>query len=464
MKIKLVFILCLTAIPAFIPLSAQETGNEESIENLFNQESSRDVGDQDIDRLQNSRRSFLPDINAAVDIVGRWDKEKNRDQIDRGRILIKDPEEAMAEKIEEWETPPVHATENKAVIRGAEIGFAGDIDQIGRGVVTLGVHEDEGETVMDLEEAFFLFPVTPIPRTSFKLGKFFYDAGRINRIHPHDWNFTDAPAVHRELLSDKNAGDVGIEASFLFPWSFWQELTVGVFNGHSVGHPPHQHEEEKEDSEEWIALENTLREELGLPLREPEVEMHDEEADSLQTRQNPLITVHLKQFFSFGKNWGTQFGFTYMRWHPGSEKHKVTHQSGIDFAVRWNRGRLRSFIWQSEIWYRETRDKAEHPWEEADPVETRAGAYTLFEYQFHQNWSAGIRFDGYHNPNYRGESGYFVSDAETEAQVLITWKPSEFSKFRFTGGQKRRYLYNDIDNTMSLQAVFIIGSHPQHQY
>ena len=458
-KFIIIFITS-TLLPSFI--FSQNTDN--SINEIFEKESGT-VSPNKTDNIpaQNSifNRSVTFDIMAAVDMVGSWDKEKNRDTADRGRLLVKDPEIAMEEKKNEWETEPVHATDNKATIRSGELGFYADIDQLARGIVTIGMHEEDGKAEVDLEEAYFLFPVTPVPGTSLKLGKFFYDAGRINTIHRHDWSFTEAPLVHRELFSEENAGDVGAELSILFPWPFWQELTIGVFNGQALGHKDHDHDDE--ESEDMIALENQLRLELGLPPRETPAE-EDEESHSLETRQNPLVTVHLKQFFQIGENWGTQFGFSYMRWHPDSEANKKTEQSGIDFVLKWNRGRFKSFQWLTEIWYRETRAKGEHPWEYPDPIETRAGAYTLIEYSFHQNWSAALRFDGYHNPNYRGESGYMVSDATTESQFIVSWKPSEFSRFRFTASQKRRYLYNDIDNTISAQAVFIIGKHPEHVY
>ncbi len=369
-----------------------------------------------------TKRAYKLDMLVAADLVGKWDQEK------------------------------VPTTNRQFRPREVEIGFFASIDHLGEGTLMAAAHNENGEVFFELHEAFFQFNRTFIPNTSIKLGHFFYDVGRLNGIHRHDWSFTQAPVVHEELLDEEAVSDAGIEFKILMPWDFWQELVIGVFNGSFFGHT---HSE-------------------GL------------------TKANPLYTLHLKQFFPFWKTWGTQFGFSYLRWHPTENKRRVTHQSGIDLLVKWKKGKLRSFQWLSEVWYRETRqtrrDILENP---APPVETRVGAYTFLEYQFHKEWYAGVRFDYFTDPNFRGTFGYTIPNGTEAQSFMITWRPSEFAYYRVTLENKvdlsedtnpiadfilnSRTQQSIVSNLLQkkngkstlqlyFQADFILGMHPPHVY
>lgn len=383
--------------------------------------------------VDRNQRGYHLDTMAAVDLVGSWDQE----------------------------TPS--ATRNQFIARELEFGFFAAIDQLAEGTFYAAAHYENGEMFFEVHEAYLEFPTTFIPNTSLKLGRFFFDVGRLNTIHRHDWDFTNAPVVHRELIDTEGAEDTGIEFSILMPWNFWQELSIGVFNGKTFGHS------------------------------------HTEGPD----KANPLYTSHLKQFFYLGNNWGTQFGFSYLRWHPDTNKYRQRHQSGLDFLVKWQRGNQRSFQWMSEIWYRETRTKSGEPWEPAPaPVETRTGLYSFLEYQFHQNWYVGYRYDFFHNPNRRFRPFEPIdreidemnedlvkiddslaidrpfgldpeiedalserrSDGVIEHSVQLTYRPSEFSYFRGTVTRGRDIETGETDTRYYFQAMFILGMHPPHEY
>lgn len=338
--------------------------------------------------------SYKLDIMAAADLLGRWDRE----------------------------TP--HTTDNRFAARELEVGLSASVDHLGRGILSVASHDENGEQVAELHEAYLAMD-NFLPRTSLRLGKMFFDVGRLNTIHRHDWSFSTAPIVHEALLGEEAASDTGAELRFLMPWPFWQELSVGVFNGRTFGHA---HSE-------------------GDP------------------KQNPLVTVHLKQFVELGTNWGTQFGFSYLRWHPTENPNRVTQQSGIDAILKWKKGKLASFQWLSEVWYRETRQKNERPFDTpGPPVETFVGGYTFIEYQFHENWFAGIRLDGLTEPNKRGQLGYTIPNGSVAESLIVTFKPSEFSYFRVTGERSTDIESGEKTYQASFQATFIVGAHPSHVY
>ena len=339
-------------------------------------------------------RSYELDLFAAGDVVGGWDRAEP------------------------------HTTENRLTVRELEFALSASVDHLARAFVSFAAHNEQGEQTTELEEAYLLFP-SLVPRSTLKLGKFFFDAGRLNSIHRHEWSFTNAPLVHANLLDAEGASDIGLEWRFLLPWSFWQEITLGVFNGESFGHA------------------------------------HGEGPK----KQNPLVVARLKQFIPFGPEWGTQMGFSWLRWHPDENPNRVSQQSGLDLLVKWKRGRLSSFQWVSEVWYRETREVRDSALDQpAAPVATYVGAYSLLEYQFAENWFLGMRFDGLTEPNKRGQLGYTYANGTASQSLIITYKPSEFSKFRITG--ERTIAIESGERTFQAyaQATFVIGFHPAHEY
>ncbi len=423
---------------------------------------------QSSDENRNSPGYHL-DILAAVDMTGEWDKEKNTGIIKEGR----DPETYADRQIAEYWSPRSTATSNRAYIRSAELGFMAAVDHLAEGTFMLAAHDEGGEVYYDIHEASLFFPVTPVPGMTFKLGRFFLDAGRLNTIHQHDWPFTRTPVVHKELLASEGVGDFGGEIQYLFPLPFFLEAGAGVFNGRTFGHA---------------------------------------HGDGPK-KANPLFNGRLKSFFSPYQDWGIQTGATYIRLQPDSGKNTVMHQSGLDFTVKWEKGNQSSFQWTTEVWYRETQTK-EPEWYSYNsvpvPVSTQVGAYSFMEYKFHKQWIAGIRYDFFKMPTMTAEAGFRqtpgITLAETadelkkngnqvlpedpflieymkkvyvkqgwtesmtvknliqEAAVMLTFRPSEFSYFRGTVTRRTEQLYRNTDHILNLQAVFIIGKHPAHIY
>lgn len=346
--------------------------------------------------VDRNQRTYTLDILAAVDMVGEWDNEEQ------------------------------DTTANEFGLREVEIGFFADIDQLAQGVVMIAGHNEGGEFFFEIHEAYFNFPRFLVPNLSARVGQMFFDVGRLNSVHRHDWRFTNAPVVHEELLDEEAAEDEGIELSYLMPWPFWQELTVGVFNGKTFGH---------------------------THVEGPK-------------KNNPLYTAHLSQFFPISPDWGTEFGFSYLRWHPTEEPNRVTHQYGFDYLLRWAAGPGRQFELSSEIWYRETREKNERRFDPpAAPIDTRVGGYIFGEYRFHPQWGVGYRYDYFTNPNFEDEDGRRQTKNGIEQNsVMITYYPSEFSYFRATA--ERDTILEAGENTYQfyLQADFILGMHPPHRY
>jgi hypothetical protein len=493
-------------------------GQEKDINKLFEEEIQKETkystteskdftGRTSQFQFQSFNRNVYVDIMGAVDIVGEWDKN----------------------------TP--HNTRNETYVRSTEFGLFGAIDHLATGTILFAAHNEDGVFTTELHEGYFLFPATLIPRTNIRLGQMFPDVGRLNVIHQHDWPFTTPPLVHKELLGEEALLDTGIEFRYLFPWSFWQELSIGIFSGKGFGHSHggHSHGGHSHGSSDINPFSDLdqLLEEVILHENQPiqnitfdsilhyleetqkcknilnlsptekidclvekyvEDQMDAMEAQNAQkTKQNPLLTAHLKHFIPLSDYWGTEFGFSYLRWHPEISPKKWNNQYGFDFYLKYKRGKLKSFVWQTEVWYRETKERPTNrlayffdensnlkttlqeyndqfdPPKKIEVVETKAGFYSFLNYQLSEQWFIGYRYDYLTIPTFK-KINYFTLIPEykkngmMQDNIILTYKPSEFSYFR---GQVSTTV--DIEKNKRtweyyLQAVFILGVHPAHKY
>lgn len=382
-------------------IAAQEK-QQSKFENSRNISSPTQVNPLTADR---SVQNLMMDMSASVDMVGQWDNNKPQ------------------------------TTSNSLDVREAEFGFFGAIDQFGRGTLLVAAHNEGGRYFFEIHEANIIFPFIS-KYVNLKVGRFFLDVGRLNRIHRHDWNFTMAPIVHQRLMDNEAVEDTGAEASILFPfWNFMTtELVLGVTNGRYWGHT------------------HTA----GV------------------NKNNPMMYAHLKNFIYLGNNWGTQFGATAMRYEIDPVTKSFRMQYGLDSVLRWNQSMLKSFILMSELWYRENRypDQIDPTTFRNNPIpmETFWGYYIMLDYQFHQQWLIGYRYDFFNVPNLRDKDGKFARNAVEGNTIQLTYKPSEFSFIRTS--VERRYTADFssdldpefIDYRYYVQATFILGAHPAHKY
>src|SRR5262245_42928052 len=138
-----------------------------------------------------------------------------------------------------WSTDPnVRALElgdhdpNKRgfTIPNVELTLDGAVDPYFQGFANLLWKLDaEGETVVELEEMYFL--TTSLPwNLQLKGGQFLAEFGRQNTQHPHSWAFVDQPLVLATLLGPEGLRSQGARLSWLAPTPFYAEAMLGVMN------------------------------------------------------------------------------------------------------------------------------------------------------------------------------------------------------------------------------------------
>lgn len=332
---------------------------------------------------------------------------------------------------------PERPAKNSLDLRELEFGFRGAVDHIAEATVLFALHrethdEHAGSYNIDIHSAYLDFTRLPA-NLHLRLGKMFLDAGRLNTMHRHDWHFSHAPVIHELIFNDlevgEGASDIGAELSYLMPWTFFQELKAGVFRGKSFGHS------------------------------------HEDEVD----KKHPLYTLRLKNFIPLGNLWGTQFGFSYLRYNntdaSPAQSGDLDHTYGLDLTLKYEKGRQASFIWTSEYWYK----KGER--ENHSKANVDQGFYSYIQYQ-QRHWAFGLRYDFAERSSFAAPDFAAQKPRYDGQSAWITWQPSEFSFYRLSLARHNpnadfdhpRYSPGKEAFSLTAQAVFMLGYHPAHQY
>ena len=306
---------------------------------------------------------------------------------------------------------------NGFFIREVEFGFSGAVDQLFNATFLAAMHNENGAFFAELHELYIELPYLPYNLYA-KVGRFFVDVGKINGTHRHDWNFTVAPLVHNNLFDAEGVYDTGGELSYLMPFPFFQEVKVAVFTGRTFGH--------------------THNDGFWKP--------------------HPLYTARIKNFFPITHRTGIQWGGSFLRYSPTKLEEDADYTYGSDLTLRWLNGKLQSFIWSSEIWYREKLRK------DTKNNEKIIGAYSYVQYQPWQQWSFGLRLDFFSQLDaFSVKTQSKFSYQDYAVSVWVTYRPSEFAYLRATVEQNLFHEKNP-SYILRIQMDFILGFHPAHAY
>ena len=333
--------------------------------------------------------------------------------------------------------------------RNIELAFDGAVDPYFEGFANIVFKLDnDNQTSVEVEEAFLQTTNLPF-NLQLKAGQFFTAFGRINPVHPHAWDFADAPLVHGRVLGPDGLRGVGAQMSWTVPVPWYSQLIFAVQNGRgstgfSFRNPG--------DGGIFFGRMTTDREMRGLqdfvwiPRWENSVDL------------SPTQVVLAGVSGAFGSN--------------DTGANTRTQIYGGDFLYKWKSAHAEGgfpFVkWQTEVMYR--RFEAGRGMNESFPVvETFHdwGMYSQVLWGFKKGWVAGIRGDYFDAENSRFTDAL---DRQSRSRVSanLTWYPTEFSKIRL---QYNHDFLNDtfflagrdVDSVF-LQFEFILGAHGAHKF
>jgi len=308
--------------------------------------------------------------------------------------------------------------DDKVTMRGAEFMLYAPIDYQFDGVLTAAAHDENGQSVFELHE-LFMSTSRIVPRSNIRFGQFFLPIGRINRFHQHDWPFTTAPKVHRTFFDNEGVFDTGLEYNYLLPTEFNLNLTFGVTSGYKYGHSHTQ----------------------GSKPR------------------TPTHFARFSNFLPFNTTNGLESGLNYLgRTDAQGNEFKII---GLDLTAKWRQARLVSHLIQSEFWYRNDKKINQNDTEQV-------GLYIYNEFATGQQSSVGYRLDSFKNlSKVNAITLKKINNIHYGNTFQATYASTEFAKIRATISHEfeiEEGQTTEKDTRFTLQFVFIIGSHPAHDF
>ena len=110
-----------------------------------------------------------------------------------------------------------------------EIDISANVDDKFTAWLTLPVVIEDGETVVEIEEAW-IETLSLAGGVSARMGRFFSNIGYLNSKHSHSWDFVDQPLAYQAFLGNQYIDD-GVQLRWLAPTDFYLELGGELLRG-----------------------------------------------------------------------------------------------------------------------------------------------------------------------------------------------------------------------------------------
>jgi hypothetical protein len=341
-------------------------------------------------------------------------------------------------------------------IQNAELTLAGVVDPYVRGDANIVLQIDSsGESTIELEEAYLTTLDMPF-NLQIKAGQFFGAFGRINAIHPHAWDFVDAPVVTTRLLGSDGFRNPGVQLSWLTPLPFFAELVASIQNS---------------QGETAASFRNLPGEVVaGRTLIDRGV----------RNLGDFVYLTRLRTSFDLGDEVTIVPGVSALFGPNATADDTQTQIYGADFYVKWkplsNDQGWPFVAWQSEAIVR--RYQAAAVFDDDEQLDRRRtlqdfGVYSQLLWGFARPWTAGARFD-----YARGEGDAFGSgrdaystatdpmrDRRQRYSGVLTYYPSEFSKLRLQYNfDHAQFLPRGHAHSVFAQFEILFGAHGAHKF
>ncbi|HEV8616240.1 MAG TPA: hypothetical protein VGU22_12180 [Methylomirabilota bacterium] len=303
--------------------------------------------------------------------------------------------------------------ENRLFPREVSVGFFGRVDPYASAVVRLSAGEEArgGEIEAAVEEANVTLLTLPLGTTA-RFGLMRPRFGTLNVVHQDDLPQVDRPNVLTRFFGEEQLdGERGVEAFWLLPLPFYEEASLGVFDG------------------------------------------DNETAFGRGTLRNPLVLGRLRSFFELDEWGGLQLDLSGATGVTPDERRNTV--AGVGLKYKWAPTAGHPFpivTLAGELLYGNRRvDEAG-----ARRFE-RWGYYVYGQYDWTRRWAAGLRWDWTELPTARGR--------EWAVSPYVQFKPSEFLRFRVQYKRTEGAAAAErVADELFLQGSFILGAHPTERF
>lgn len=325
---------------------------------------------------------------------------------------------------------------NGFTVQNVELSLSGAVDPYLDGQAHLIFLIDrEGETVVELEEAFLTTRALPYG-LQVKAGQFFTEFGRHNVQHPHSWAFADQPVILSRFFGGDGLRSQGARLAWLTPLPWYSEIYVGVQN----------------------AAGETVTSFLFAP--DETVGGHTLiDRGGARGLSDLLWSARWLNGGDWSDTVSVNVGVSALHGPNSTSEDAQTRLYGIDWYLKWrplvNQRGFPFLAWQSEWLTR-------HYETPAGTLQDQGG-YTQLLWGYAPRWVAGLRLEYAHGKD--AESSDSLRDRRKRYTANLTFYATEFSKLRLQYNRdSAEHLADNTANSIWLQYEFNLGAHSAHKF
>src|SRR5712664_2840088 len=306
----------------------------------------------------------------------------------------------------------------------SELAITSNIDHLFRGTLITAISPDND--TIGVEEGY-IQTIGLSNGFTIKAGRFFSGVGYLNQIHPHAWDFTDAPLANKVFLGSQ-LGEDGVQFKWVAPTNLYWDLGAELGRGRAFPAGP-----------------AGGRNKNGFG--------------------SSNLFTHLGGDIGASTAWQT--GVSYLMTSPRERTYSDVDSTGAPVT--------NSFKLQGEYFRRNEDGRLTFNSTLSDSYRSRqSGWYLQGVYQFLPAWRVGYRYDKLDSGT--TTLGLIDSGARTAADfpilgaynpkrntVMVDWSPSEFSRIRLQFARDYARM-GEPDNQIFLQYIVSLGAHGAHRF
>lgn len=354
-----------------------------------------------------------------------------------------------------------------------ELMLSANVDDKFYGSLTAAIYDHDGESGIELEEAF-IETLGLGAGFTIKAGKFLSGLGYLNSVHGHAHDFTDSPLVYDALFGG-HLIDTGVQVSWVAPLDFYLNVGAELLTG--ANYPSGENNQGDRGQTAFIKVGSDIGQSVSWQLG------------------TSYFSSNFDEREAGGHDHGHDHG------HGGGDLDVEENAleggevdiAGVDFVLKWrseSNPKAFGIKWQTEFFQRNEKAEAHFEAEDgsgndlvgmAEYDGKQQGAYTQLVFQFHPKWKTGIRYDylkadnkveGFDNTGTTGtlsEDDFLENTSLGDEGVkpqkytwMISFAPSHFSVLRLQASQIK--VEDEEDTILSLQYVMSLGSHGAHGF
>lgn len=298
-------------------------------------------------------------------------------------------------------------------LQEAELRIMSNIDAYFRGEMVLALESEDGEYIIEPEEAFV--ETLEIPNFTFRLGKFYPFWGRSNQWHTHAQPFIDVPQTREAIFGEEGFNEAGISASYLLPTPWYFEIVAQAFSA-----------------------ENTTV--FG------------------SSSQDDMAGVYfIKNLWDLSETSTFEIDLGYANGQNAYSNSNDVYNAALTYKNKFSDSK--SFTWTAEY----TQARKRFIEDENSPGDFLShdgiSAFsTWLQYQFQKRWWGQARYEVVTNLDNS------AVDETQKSSALIAFVPSEFSSLRLQYDHIQGDANSQAEERVSLQLNMTMGVHPAHNY